>query len=257
MRIYYQSFIDQNEDPQYTALLQGYLDSVAAPDVEFTVVGMSPPDKTLHRITEYRCGAHVIRGAVRAKEQGYDAYAIGHFQDVALAEARSAVDIPVTGLGEASLLYACMLARKIGLVTINPLFESWHAEQVVAYGLTQRVIGIRWLETVPELYMKACTDDSALERILGDFRVEAETLADAGCEVVIPAGGLVATLFSRLGPAVDVGRAQFVNCVGVLAKQTEMAVRCHQLGIARTGRCGAYALAPQRVLDEFLASMAH
>jgi allantoin racemase len=77
MRICYQSFIDENEDPQYTTLLQLYLYSVAAPDLKFDVVGMSTPDKRLHRISEFRCGAHVIRGAIRAKEAGYDAYASG------------------------------------------------------------------------------------------------------------------------------------------------------------------------------------
>lgn len=139
MRIRYQSFIDPDEDPQYTSLLQSYLDSLAGPGVAYEVVGMVPPDKKLHRISEYRCGAHVIRGAVRARDDGFDGYAIGHFQDGGLGEARSAVDLPVTGLGEASLLFGCSLGRRIGLITINPLFIPWHEEQVAAYGLAERV----------------------------------------------------------------------------------------------------------------------
>jgi Asp/Glu/hydantoin racemase len=257
MRICYQSFIDPEEDPQYTALLQAYLDSVAGPGVTYEVVGMRPPDKKLHRISEYRCGAHVIRGAVRAREAGFDAYAIGHFQDGGLAEARSAVDIPVSGLGEASLLFGCSLGRKIGLITINPLFESWHEEQVVAYGLTGRVGAIRALETTPSLYMQACTDDDALAQLLADFKAEAARIAGDGCDVVIPAGGLIATIFSRLPEPVDLGELAYVSCVGALAKHTEMAVSCHQLGIGRTGRTGAYRLASQEVLDEFISSMAH
>jgi allantoin racemase len=257
MRICYQSFIDPREDPQYTALLQGYLDSLAGPGVTYEVVGMSPPDKKLHRISEYRCGAHVIRGAVRARDGAYDAYAIGHFQDGGLGEARSAVDLPVTGLGEASLLFGCSLGRRIGLITINPLFIPWHEEQVAAYGLTDRVGAIRSLETTPSLYMEACTDDDALRQLLADFRAEAARVADAGCDVVIPAGGLVATIFSRLREPVDLGGPAYVCCVGALAKHTEMAVSCHRLGIGRTGRTGAYRLASPEVLDEFVSSMAH
>jgi len=257
MRICYQSFIDPAEDPQYTELLQGYLDGLAGPGVTYEVVGMSPPDKKLHRISEYRCGAHVIRGAVRAQEAGFDAYAIGHFQDGGLAEARSAVEIPVTGLGEASLLFGCSLGRKLGLITINPLFLSWHEEQVVAYGLTQRVGAIRSLETTPSLYMEACTDDRALEQLLADFRAEAARIAALGCDVVIPAGGLIATLFSRLPEAVDLGGPAYVSCVGALAKSTEMAVSCRELGIGQTGRTGAYRLASRDVLDEFISSMPH
>jgi Asp/Glu/hydantoin racemase len=257
LRICYQSFIDAEENPEYTGLLQSYLDSVADPGVTYDVVGMRPPDKVLHRISEYRCGAHVIRGAVRARDAGYDAYAIGHFQDGGLGEARSAVDLPVTGLGEASMLFACTLARTAGLITINPLFEPWHREQVIAYGLSERVIAVRSLPTTPDLYMRACNDRAALEEILVQFRAESEHLAALGCEVVIPAGGLVAALFSTLPQPIDLGGPVFVNCVGVLAKHTEMAVRCRQLGIAETGRTGAFRLAPQAVLDEFLASMAH
>jgi Asp/Glu/hydantoin racemase len=257
MRICYQSFIDPEEDPQYTSLLQTYLDSLAGPGVTYEVVGMSPPDKKIHRVTEYRCGAHVVRGAVRARDAGYDAYAVGHFQDVALGEARSAVDLPVTGLGEASLLFGCSLGRKIGLVTINALFVPWHEEQVAAYGLTERVRTIRSLETTPSLYMEACTDDAALEQLLSDFKVEAVRIAEEGCDVIIPAGGLIATLFSRLPQPVSLDGPAYVSCVGALAKHTEMAVTCHQLGIGRTGRTGAYRLASPEVLGEFISSMAH
>jgi Asp/Glu/hydantoin racemase len=257
LRIRYQSFIDPHENAEYTEALQSYLDSVADPDVSFEVVGMSPPDKHLHRITEFRCSAHVIRGAIRAKEAGLDAYAIGHFQDGGLAEARSAVDIPVTGLGEASMLFACTLGRKIGLITINPVFESWHEEQVLQYGLQQRVTAVRAMRTSVDLYMRACTEEDALEELAERFRAEALPLVEAGCEVIVPAGGLPATLLARRKEPLDLGGAVFANCVGILAKHTEMAVRCHRLGIARTARNATYALPSQPVLDEFLSSMAH
>jgi len=178
MRIRYQSFIDPEEDPQYTSLLQSYLDSLAGPNVSYEVVGMVPPDKKLHRISEYRCGAHVIRGAVQARDDGFDAYAIGHFQDGGLGEARSAIDLPVTGLGEASLLFGCSLGRTIGLITINPLFIPWHEEQVAAYGLRERVGAVRSLETTPSIFMDACTDDSALGQLLADFKAESARLAE-------------------------------------------------------------------------------
>ena len=194
---------------------------------------------------------------MRARDAGYDAYAIGHFQDGGLGEARSAVDIPVTGLGEASLLFGCSLGRKLGLITINPLFESWHEEQIAGYGLTERLGTIRALETTPSLYMEACTDDDALQQLLVNFKAEAAVAANQGCDVVIPAGGLIATIFSRLAEPVDLGGVAYLSCVGALAKFSEMAVSCHQLGIGRTGRNGAYRLASQEVLDEFMSSMAH
>ena len=167
----------------------------------------------------------MIRGAVRARDAGYDAYAIGHFQDGGLGEARSAVDLPVTGLGEASMLFACTLARTVGLITINPLFEPWHREQVIAYGLSERVIAVRSLPTTPDLYMRAC---NAGLRSTRSWRSSAPSRSTSrrSAAGLIPAGGLVATLFSTLPQPIDLGGPVFVNCVGVLAKHTEMAVRC-------------------------------
>ena len=97
--------------------------------------GISPPDLELNRITELRCSIQVVRNAVTAQQQGYDAFVIGHFQDGGLYEARSAVDIPVLALGEASMLFACTLGGKIALVTINPIFIPMHEEQIIRYGL--------------------------------------------------------------------------------------------------------------------------
>ena len=51
--------------------------------------------------------------------------------------------MPVLGLGETTLFHACTLGRKLGLVTINPAFIPWHEDQVIRYGLQQRVVGVR------------------------------------------------------------------------------------------------------------------
>ena len=199
---------------------------------------MVPPDKKLHRISEYRCGAHVIRGAVRARDDGFDAYAIGHFQDGGLGEARSAVDLPVTGLGEASLLFGCSLGRKIGLITINPLFIPWHEEQVArtgcASGSRRSARSRRRPRSLHGRVHRRGRAQAAARRLQG--RVGA--LADAGLRRDHRRGGLIATLFSRLPEPVDLGGPAYVSCVGALAKHTEMAVSCHQLGIGRTGRTG-------------------
>lgn len=59
----------------------------AAPGVAFEVHGVAPPDRYLSPLTEFRCAAHVIRNALQAQEQGYDAFVIGHFQEPGLADA--------------------------------------------------------------------------------------------------------------------------------------------------------------------------
>ena len=114
-RIWYQSFVHPVEQAPYIERLQAFLHQVAAPDIRFEVHGLDPPDRHFHPLTEFRCAAQVIRYAVEAERNGYDAFVIGHFQEPGLLEIRGAVDIPVIGLGEANLL----AALGMGLVGIT------------------------------------------------------------------------------------------------------------------------------------------
>ena len=116
-RIWYQSFVDPAEQRPYIERLDEYLKGYADPRVCFEVHGISPPDRYLNPLTEFRCAAQVIRNAIQAEQQGYDAFVIGHFQEPGLIECRTALEIPVIGLGEATMLYACTLGRTFGLVT--------------------------------------------------------------------------------------------------------------------------------------------
>jgi Asp/Glu/hydantoin racemase len=141
-RIWYQSFVDPAEQAPYIGRLQAALDAAAGPGVRFEVHGLSPPDRHFHPITEFRCAAQAVRNAVAAERAGCAAFVIGHFQEPGLLECRGALDIPVVGLGEAALLAACTMGRRIGLVTIDPVFIPWHEEQVVRHGLSARVAGV-------------------------------------------------------------------------------------------------------------------
>ena len=121
-RVWYQSFVHPTEQAPYLERMQKFLDAVASPAVRFEVHGLDPPDRHFHALTEFRCAAQIIRHAIEAERAGYDAFVIGHFQEPGLLEIRGAVDIPVVGLGEASLLTALSMGGRLGLVTIDPAF---------------------------------------------------------------------------------------------------------------------------------------
>lgn len=104
---------------------------------------MKPADTQLGQLGELRCGIQSVAGIVEAENEGFDAVLVGHFQDPLLFEARTAVDIPVIGHGEASLHQACMLGARMGLVCIDPVFVPWHQEQVRRYSLQDRVVDVR------------------------------------------------------------------------------------------------------------------
>lgn len=168
-RIWYQSFVHPIEQASYFRRLQGLLDRVAARGLKFEVHGLNPPDHSFHPLTEFRCAAQVIRNAIAAERQGYEAFVLGHFQEPGLMEIRGAVDIPVIGLGEANMLAALTLGQSFGLVTIDPIFIPWHERQVRNAGLADRYAGTRALKMNLPSFMKAFTDKQAYAGVRADF----------------------------------------------------------------------------------------
>src|SRR5579864_4468931 len=159
-RIWYQSFVHPTEQAPYIKRLQASLDQLAGAGVRFEVHGLDPPDHSFHALTEFRCAAQTIRNALEAERAGYDAFVIGHFQEPGLLQIRGAVDMPVIGLGEASLLTALTMAGRLGLVTIDPAFIDWHERQIAAHCLAARVVGVRALQMDLPRFMRAFTDEA-------------------------------------------------------------------------------------------------
>lgn len=252
-RIWYQSFVHPVEQAPYIARLQGLLDRVAGPGIRFEVHGLDPPDHFFHPLTEFRCAAQTIRLALAAERAGYDAFVIGHFQEPGLLEIRGAIDIPVVGLGEASMLAALTMGRRFGLVTIDPVFIDWHERQVRAHGLEQRVAGVRAIHADLPGFMRAFADEAAYAAVRAAFVGQVQPLVAAGAEVVIPAGGLPMLLFARECPFVIDG-AVVLNGIVTVAKAAEMALALHRLTGASVSRRGTYAKASPECVNEFLGA---
>ena len=250
-RIWYQSFVHPTEQKPYIERLQTFLDHAAAPGVSFEVHGLDPPDRHFHALTEFRCAAQTIRNALEAERAGYDAFVIGHFQEPGLLEIRGAVDIPVIGLGEASMLTALSMGGRLGLVTIDPSFIDWHERQVRGHCFDRRVAGVRAVHMDLASFMRAFTDTDTYARVRTDFIEQVRPLVAAGAEVILPAGGLPMLLFSRECPFVIDG-ALVLNGIAVAVKAAEMALALRQLTGAVVSRRSTYAKASTACVDEYL-----
>lgn len=250
MRIWYQGFTDPVAHKIYVDLLQDHLNTVAGEGVSVEFHGIDPPAAHLHTIEELRCSLAAMANALRAQEEGYDAFVMGHFQEAGIHEIKSMLDIPVLSLGEATMLYACSLGRKIGLITIDPVFIPWHEDQVRLAGLSERVVGVRAMSTSPADYMKAFADEAAFDDVLRQFREQAQPLLDAGADVLVPAGGLPMMLLSRKAP-LTIDGAPVMNGVNVLVKMAETAVRLKRIDGLAISRRSNYALPSDAALKEF------
>lgn len=245
-KIWFQGATDRVHMAPYINRLEPHLKAILEPDFSFVFNTTSPPATTTHALTEFRVARSLIRSALEAERQGYHAMAITHFQDAGLMEAKSAVDIPVLGLGETTLFHACALGRKLGLVTINPAFVPWHEDQVIRYGLQQRVVGVRAVEANVSDFIDAFADEQAFKKLAPKWEHECRILLDAGADVIVPAGGLPMMLYGTPGAHID--GAPIVNGITVLAKTAEMFVKIKP----SVSRRSNFAKPPEKALREFL-----
>jgi Asp/Glu/hydantoin racemase len=235
VRALWQSFLDPDEHGPYFGALRGHLDSFG---VDFDVVGMRPPDRHLHALTEVRGGVAALRNALWAEREGYDAVVIGHFQEPLLAEIQASVMLPVVGLGEAAFAGTDGL---LGLVTIDEVFVPWHEDQIRGYGAEHRVAGIRALGIGPGGFMAAMDDEDARSKLAAQLVECARPLVAAGAAAILPAGAL--TPAALAGTQLDVDGAPVLDCVAIAAEATRA---------ARPSE--AFRERPAAAMEEFLAA---
>lgn len=256
MRIFWQSFIDTAANAPYLQSLTKYLNDIAAPGTSVHVNGLSPHDRDFGRLAEFRCSVQAVDFGLEAEDDGYDAFVMGHFQDPGMYELRSALRIPVVGTGEATLLAASQLGRRIGLVTLDAAFEVWHYEQADRYGLGSRIVKVVCIGCQPEDFGAAFAGDQAAKaRMLHHFRECAQSLVDAGADVIVPAGVLPGLLVCD-ERSFKIGHAPVINCAAVALKSAEMWVQLHRLNGTEPSRGPSFALAPDRAKADFRALLA-
>ena len=251
-KIWFQGATDRVHMASYIRRVEAHLKRILDPGFSYTFNTTSPPATTTHALTEFRIAGAFVRGAVEAERRGFDAMAITHFQDAGLSEVKSVAKIPVLGLGETTLFHSLTLGRKLGLVTINPQFIPWHEDQVVRYGLQQRVVGVRAVQATVADFINGFSDKNAFQKLEKLWNHECRTLLSAGADVIVPAGGLPMMLFgAKKGANID--GAPIVNGISLIAKAAEVAIKLRRdAGMYAVSRRSNFAHPPEKSLKEFL-----
>jgi allantoin racemase len=248
IRIFWQGFLDlEGAHRSYGDKLRQHVEAAADPGTTVQMVGLDPPVSHIDRITELRCGVAALHNAIAADTGDHDALVIGHFQEPLLEEIRASVDMPVVALGEAALLHACTIGRRIGLVTIDTRFIPWHEEQVARHGLERRVVGVTALEISPSEFMSRMGPDSD-DDFVTRFAQAAQPLLDAGADVLVPAGALPSLALATRQRA-EIGQAPVLDIVRVALKHAECAVKLQRSTGLGTSRRGALAKPPAAALE--------
>jgi len=232
MRFWYQSVTREGSFPNYRATLKRLLKAAAGPDVDIDVHGIARQGGTgdQYRYLAFLETVEILENVHKAQEQGYDAFLIGNLFDPGLREAREIADIPIVGLGEATLQTAETMGETLGFVSINQKFEPRLHDVLKRRRMSDWVSGISSMRipTMAELEA-AGSDGEAVKKLCADFMAAAEETVADGAEVVIAAGGVVMAIVADQGCFKTPSGAPILNGVAALVQQGKAAVELRRL----------------------------
>jgi len=178
----------------------------------------------------------VLEGIVQAEKDGFDGVMIFCFDDPCLWEGRQAVDIPVVGLGETSMLMAHVMGASFGVMVLDEEHIPLAKENARRDGFSDKLAGVRPIPISHEGHIEAMLDASQLIKACQE--VGRELIRD-GAEVLIPGCALTGAIL-RTAP----GCAKYPNglteidgvpVMDILA--TEVKVLETLVALKRAGSC--------------------
>jgi Asp/Glu/hydantoin racemase len=255
IRIWHQSMTDLTLLPGYAAMLQDHVRLIGAPDTTVDLhgltpgtypEGMAPIDMVRYRWAHHLAFVQIVENVMRAQREGYDAVAVSCFVDPALEEARSVVDIPVVSSLETALLVSSTIGRAFGLLTIHESMARTLREIVQRYGFAERVVAVEAMDPpIREFELDEAFAGSP--ELVERFAAQARRMVAAGCDVIIPAEGVVNTVLVR-NKLHSVDGTPVLDSYGALLAFAEMLVQLRRRSGLAVGRRGIYAQPPDSLV---------
>jgi Asp/Glu/hydantoin racemase len=206
-----------------------------------TYHGRTPTSALGNAFVYHRAVDQIIDNAIRAERDGFDAFVIGSFSEPMLREIRSAVDIPVTGILESSMLVSLSLGRKVAPIANAPEISSIVESAVEKHGLQSRVLPCVSLDPPmheAQLLQASISEPGAL--IEAFQRAARQAIAHQGAEVIVPAEAVLASVLVA-HQVTHVDDAPVVDVLAIAWRYALMMTRLRQDCSMGTSRAGAYA----------------
>ena len=105
----------------------------------------------------------------------------------------------------------------------------------------------------PGQILKAYESEALAADVVQLFADQARPLVAAGCDVLIPGGGIPMLLFAAInGHAVD--DAPVINGIPIVVKMAELAVKLKRLNGLSVSRVSDFVKPPPAIIEEFLTN---
>jgi allantoin racemase len=203
--------------------------------------------------------AELLRSVLVAEQEGFDGVSIACFLDPTLAEARQLLNIPVTGLAEASMHMAYLMGSKFAIITKDINYAPVMEEQIANYGMAPKAIKrnpVRAL-TLPKAEVSKVEQgmfkgiSANCDTVIENFREVADGCIKDGAEVLIMGCGLLSPILMQAG-LVEVDGAAMVEPMHASLKLTEMLVDLYKAKIPFVSRKSMYLAVPREDIAELL-----
>ncbi|NBS74220.1 MAG: hypothetical protein EBT78_09325 [Betaproteobacteria bacterium] len=210
--------------------------------------GRTPTSALGNAFVYHRVLDQIIDNAIHAERNGFDAFVIGSFSEPFLREIRSAVNIPVIGILESSMLVSCSLGKKIAPIANAPEISFIVQSAVEKHGLQERVLQSVSLDPPMHEAEMVAAGKPPKPVIEAFSRAALNAITHHGADVIIPAEAVLATLVIANqiktlhgAPVVDVIAVAWRYAVMMI----ELKERCG-LGVSRVG---SYAQSDPALID--------
>lgn len=190
-------------------------------------------------VPKHLAEVEIMRAAIQAEEEGYDAFVIGCCYDPGLTQCRELIDIPVIGPLEASASLARLFGHQFAVVTDHHKAVPELRDRIRLYGLEpncRAVDAIDWHITDMVKDPLATARDTAVK--------VREVMAATGAETVAIGCTIVAACFEHAVLQGDEELAQLsvINPNVMAVKVAEMFADLHSTRQYRISRAGYYGV---------------
>jgi allantoin racemase len=164
-------------DSETSELIESIRSPQHTPRIRHLEVG--PPHLEYH-LYEHAAFEGMLRLMREAQTGGCSAGIIGCFYDGGLRELREALQMPVVGMGEASVLFATTLGHRFSIIVGRRKWIPKMRDNVILTGLERRLASFRSIEMgIPEM---AKDPNLLVERTIAE---SLKAVNDDGAEVVV------------------------------------------------------------------------
>lgn len=199
--------INPNISESVTELIAAEARRSASPGTQITAATAPFGVAYIETRFEAMLGAHAVAEVAAAQSAGHDAVVVAAFGDPGLHALREVLPMPVTGLTEAALMSACQLGQRVAIIAISTRIAAWYRETVQAYGLLDRLTGIRSLN-------RPLRDVAGIQQEHRDalLALADQAVAEDGADVIVLAGAPLAGLARQVHELLPVPVVDGVSC---------------------------------------------